>query len=200
MVSIVDIISISIYIIYLTISSVILSEAIQNLIYHLISQKEEILITRNDVLDFIQEMTKRFREDHININDLMRYRRVDECEEFASEYVQDVRFAAIAKYAVENGGINFSLEDFKLEEDELVNILMFFYCFEDSCNGLNFSEENILSQNAFEELVCKLTSSHNDVESETGTMLGGYYADGTYKYVKANYHIVGSTMEILIDC
>ena len=103
MVSIVDIISISIYIIYLTISSVILSEAIQNLIYHLISQKEEILITRNDVLDFIQEMTKRFREDHININDLMRYRRVDECEEFASEYVQDVRFAAIAKYAVENG-------------------------------------------------------------------------------------------------
>lgn len=85
----------------------------------------------------------------------MRHRRVDDCEEFASEYIQDLRFADIAKYAVKNGGINFSLEDFKFDEDELVNIPMFFYCFEDSCDGLSFQRRKkyILSQNAFEELL-----------------------------------------------
>lgn len=51
---------------------------------------------REDVIRFMQEMMRRFSEDHVS--DLMKDRRVEECEELSKEYTEGGKFEAVAKY------------------------------------------------------------------------------------------------------
>ena len=53
---------------------------------------------REDVIRFMQEMVRSFSEDHVS--DLMKNRRVEECEELSEEYIKDGRFEAVAQYLI----------------------------------------------------------------------------------------------------
>ena len=135
-------------------------------------------MSRDEILDFISEMTKRFTSD--NIPDLMKNRQVSECERLANEYMQNVRFTEVAKYAIVCG-INATIADFKT--DDIMNILMFFYCFKDSYDGIDFNELDILSSEAFLELIYNLAMSDSEVAKETAELLGGYYDEELEQYV-----------------
>lgn len=153
-------------------------------------------MNRDEVLGFMSEMTKKFTSD--NIPDLMKSRQVSECERLANEYMQDVRFTEVAKYAIVCG-INATIADFKT--DDIMNILMFFYCFEDSYDGIDFNELDILSLEAYSELVYKLAMSDSEVAKETAELLGGYFDEEICEYIyeKEPYSLVGLPMEVLIN-
>lgn len=153
-------------------------------------------MSRDEILGFMSEMTKRFTSD--NIPYLMKNRRVDECEKLVNKYMQDIRFSAVAEYAIKEG-INVSLEDFKT--NDLMNILLFFNCFEDSYDGIDFNELDILSLEAYSELIYNLAMSDSEVAKETAELLGGYFDEeiGQYVYEKEPYNLVGLPIEVLID-
>lgn len=154
---------------------------------------------KKEIIEFISEITNQFTQD--NLPYLMKNRRVYECKLLANKYVNDPRFTTVAEYAIKEGGIDMVIEEFKTDSlMNLMNIIMFFYCFKSSYNGVEFNELYILNQKSFEELVFKLSKSNSLVEIETGILLGGICISGDYHYKKGPYHIVGSSMEVLIKC
>lgn len=154
-------------------------------------------MSRDEILDFISEMTKRFTSD--NIPDLMKNRQVSECERLANKYMQDIRFTKVAEYAIQENGINASLEDFRT--NDLMNIIMFFYCFEDSYDGIDFNELDILSSGDYSKLIYNLAMSDSEVAKETAELLGGYYDEELKQYIyeREPYSLVGLPMEVLIN-
>lgn len=151
---------------------------------------------REDVISFMQEMTARFSKDHVS--DLMKNRRVDECKELADEYIQDDRFTAVAEYLINEGSIEATVEDFKTDEP-LMNIMMFFFCFEDYYGDDLFTELYIFSEEAYTEYVKSLATSNIKVAVETADLIGVEDPDD-YVYDESNWHITELTMEELIDC
>lgn len=160
----------------------------------------EEIKSREQVISFMQEMTARFEKDHVP--DLMKHRCVKECEELAEEsYAPDQRFEAVATYAITQGGINATIEDFKTEE--LMNILMFFYCFESEYEGCDaFNETYILSPEEYKKLIVSLYKSEYDVAIETAGLLGISDDEDAeiYEYDSDNWHITEITMGVLIAC
>lgn len=150
---------------------------------------------REDVISFMQEMTARFSKDHVS--DLMKNRRVDECKELVVEYISDDRFTEVAVYLINEGSIDATIEDFKTDEP-LMNIMMFFHCFEDYYGNDLFTELYILSEEAYTEYVKSLATSDIDVAVETADLLGAEDAN-SYVYDDSNWHITELTMEELID-
>lgn len=124
---------------------------------------------REDVIRFMQEMMKQFSEDHVS--DLMKNRRVEECEELSLEYIKDGKFEAVAQYLIREGSIDATVEDFQTAEP-LMNILMFFYCFDEEYNeGDHFTELYILSEEAYIGYIKSLAESDIEVARETAALL-----------------------------
>ncbi len=161
---------------------------------------------REDVIRFMQEMMRRFSEDHVS--DLMKDRRVEECEELSKEYTEGGKFEAVAKYLIEEGSIGASIEDFKTNEP-LMNIMMFFYCFDEVYNDSDyFTELYILSEDAYLTYVQNLAESDIDVAKETATLLLGLediddledYDYGEFDaHDEEKWHLTELTMPELID-
>lgn len=161
---------------------------------------------REDVIRFMQEMVRSFSEDHVS--DLMKNRRVEECEELSEEYIKDGRFEAVAQYLIKEGSINATIEDFKTNEP-LMNIMMFFYCFDEVYNDSDyFTELYILSEDAYLTYVQNLAESDIDVAKETAALLLRLedtedledYDYGEYDaYDEGNWHLTELTMPELID-
>lgn len=160
---------------------------------------------REDVIRFMQEMMTKFSEDHVS--DLMENRRVEECEELVGEYIKDERFTAVAEYLINEGGIDATVEDFKTDEP-LMNIMMFFHCFEDYYGNNSFTELYIFSEEEYIAYVKSLAESDVDVAKETATLLLGLediddledYDYGEYDAYDNDYwHLTELTIPELID-
>lgn len=156
----------------------------------------EEIKSREQIISFMQEMMVRFTSDHVS--DLMKNRRVDECEELASEYIQDQRFDSIAQYLIMEGAIDASVEDFKTEDQ--MNILMFFHCFKNYYGDDRFTELYFLSEESYTEFVKGLARSKDEVAKETAELLMEDEEDiDSYVYNEESWHIVDLTMGELIN-
>lgn len=161
---------------------------------------------RDDVIRFMQEMMEQFSKDHVS--DLMKNRRVEECEALSLEYVRDGRFDVVAQYLIGEGSIDATVEDFKTDEP-LMNLLMFFYCFDEEYNDSDhFTEMYILSEEAYIGYVKSLADSDIEVAQEVAMLLLGAedvvdleeYDYGEYDaYDESYWHITELTLGELID-
>lgn len=149
---------------------------------------------REDVIRFMQEMMVKFSEDHVS--NLMKKRRVKRCEELAEKYTKDGRFNVVAKYLIEKEkfGINATIEDFKTDEP-LMNIMMFFYCFEDHYGNKYFNESYILDSDEYLAYIDSLAESDSEVAKEVAILLGKYINLGEDKY----WNLTELTMQMLIN-
>lgn len=154
-------------------------------------------MNREKVLAFMVEMAQKFNEDHVP--DLMRARRVKECEELGEEYRKDPRFDEVAKYLIWEGSQEASLADFKT--DELFSMIMFFYCFKKKYDTDNFNETYVISESAFVQLVCMMAESEEEVLEELADLLGMDECSDIeeFEYDEDGYHIVGLSMGVLIN-
>ena len=147
---------------------------------------------------FLAEMMERFTAD--NVPELMRNREVEKCVELAYGYAADPRFEKVAMYAIEEGSLEASTEEFDISN--LMNVLMLFYCFDNEYDDCGFNELYIISEETFVALVRELAASEDDVAKETAELLGFEDDDESEEYSadQSDFYLTDLTMGVLIDC
>ncbi len=152
---------------------------------------------RSKALAFMAEMMKKFDDD--NVPQLMKARNVEECEMLARKYMQDTRFEEVARYAIDEGCIDATSEEFDISEP--MNAVMLFYCFECEYEDDQFDELYLISEATFEELVRKMAAAGSEVERELAELMGMDECEDPddYQYDEDRYHIMELPMGVLIN-